>query len=97
MKIRVPRNKYLRLLKLVLVMGMYLALCGYVFRYFWDYGFSAPHLSPEQAIARAVDALKGGLWTAVIIGFPMWLALEKFRKPKEVKEPEPAVPTHVDL
>ena len=97
MKIRTPRNKYLRLLMLIIVLGLFSALWGFALLYFWEYGLSAPPLSTQEVVARAGQALKLGMWAAVSGGFPMWLALEEFpRRKKRRANTSPAVPSDID-
>jgi hypothetical protein len=95
-KIRSPKNRYLRLLKLILQLTLFSALFGFVLSYFWDYRLSFRPLTTEQFIARSVHALGGGLWAAISGGFPMWLVLEKFKRPKRAHVSPPAVPSRGD-
>jgi hypothetical protein len=75
-------DKYWRLLRSVLGITLFTALSGFVLEYFADYGFSFSLLTREQIIARAAGALGHGMQAGVFLGFPIWLAIEDFRKPK---------------
>ena len=75
--------KYRRLLRMMLTMGLLCAVCGFVVRYLWDYGFSTEGMTQEVLTMGSVGALwKGMLIGGVYISFPMWLALERFRRPR---------------
>jgi len=77
------KNKYLRLLKLIFGIGLFNGLCGFVFLYFWDYGLTLPNLTGEQILTLSNEVMFRGLWSGVVTGFPVWLALEKFRRPAQ--------------
>lgn len=75
--------KYRRLLRLMLTMGLVSALLGFVLRYLWDYGLSTEGITQEVLTMRGVEALwKGMLIGGLYISFPVWLALERFRRAK---------------
>ena len=74
--------KYRRLIKMVLCFGLLASACGFVGTYLWDYGFSAEGIS-DGLVWRALDALsKGMIIGGLVFSFPMWLVLEKFRRPE---------------
>src|SRR6266850_858390 len=91
MKVLNPKHKYWRLLKLVVGMGLLSSLFGFVALCFWDYGFTFPHFTMGLFITRAGYALAHGLLAGVYTGFPVWLALESFRKPKTITTNQGAV------
>ena len=81
--------KYRRLLRMMLKMGLLCAVCGFVLRYLWDYGFSTEGMTQEVLTMRGVEALqKGMLFGGLYISFPMWLALERFRRPEQKTKAE---------
>jgi len=86
-----PGGKYWQLLRSVVGITVFSALCGFVFEYFADYGISFSLLTREQIIAMAVGALSHGMRAGVFLGFPMWLAIEDFRKPKRQSGDDPSL------
>lgn len=68
---------------MVLQMGLFCAVLGFVLRYLWDYGFSAEGMTQDILITRALEALKKGMLIGgLYVSFPVWLVLEKFHRPK---------------
>lgn len=83
--------KYRRLIKIVLQLGLLGAVNGFVLRYLWDYGLSTEGMTADILVERGLYALKKGMLIGgLYIGFPVWLALEKFG-PGEGTKDETAV------
>ena len=69
---------------MVLRLGLFLTVWGFVFRYLWDYGFSTEGMTQEVLTMRGIEALqKGFLYGGLYISFPMWMASENFPRPKK--------------
>lgn len=79
-----PGTKYRRLLRMALRLSLFCAVCGFVLGYLWDYGLSAQGITQDILFQRGLDAMKKGLlFGGLYFSFPMWLAREKFDRPKK--------------
>lgn len=76
--------KYRRLLKMVLTFGLFSAACGFVLGHLLTYGFATEGLTKEVLVTRGLESLAKGMFIGgFCISFPMWLVLEKFRRPEK--------------
>ena len=81
-------GRYWRLFRWVGGCGLWFFVGKLVLDYLRTFGVTLPHMSRDEIYGRVGEAVIHGLFMGFFIGFPMWLARERFKKPGRSNEAE---------
>lgn len=86
------RGRWFRLVRGVLWLGCFVALTSFVgdcFWNMWDHNFGLSGITQDLLLRWLAKALAEGVFLGLFLGFPVWLAREKFPPPKRTQRRRP--------